>query len=335
MNLIADSMDDYIAVLDQDGRKVYGSRAYDRLFGKGWSDGGGDCFERLHPDDREQVRAVLQATVETGCPGQTECRFVLPDGSVRGMESRVALMRGEGGQASQVVVISRDITARKQAEEVIRSLAFYDALTQLPNRRLLEDRLVQAMAACRRSGSFGVIVFLDLNNFKPLNDQYGHDLGDALLVEAARRMSYCVRQLDTVARFGGDEFVVVLSELDCCKQLAAAEALAVVEKIQAALTGVYLLEYVNEDGERVPVSHCCSASFGVTLFSGHESGHEVLLKWADTAMYQAKKNGGEFVCFPENAEDVTQSGTLYSKFCYARVCGCAARREKSGWHEKC
>ena len=107
----------------------------------------------------------------------------------------------------------QDITERKQIEDQVRYLAFYDALTGLPNRRLLIDRMVQAMAQCKRNGCHGAVILLDLDNFKPLNDRYGHAVGDLLLVAAADRLKSCVREMDTVARFGGDEFVVIISEL--------------------------------------------------------------------------------------------------------------------------
>lgn len=117
------------------------------------------------------------------------------------------------------VAFLRDITGRKKNEELIRNLAFYDSLTKLPNRRLLEDRLQQAIAASKRSSRYGALMFLDMDNFKPLNDKYGHAVGDLLLVEVARRLSSCVRETDTVARFGGDEFVVSLA--NCSKTRAS------------------------------------------------------------------------------------------------------------------
>lgn len=134
--------------------------------------------------------------------------------------------------------IARDL---RESEKQIRHLAFYDALTQLANRRLLIDRLGQALTAGKRSGRYGALIFLDLDTFKPLNDAHGHEAGDLLLVEAARRLIGCVREVDTVARMGGDEFVVLLGELDPDEKTARMQAVAVAEKIRVTLEEPYFL----------------------------------------------------------------------------------------------
>jgi diguanylate cyclase (GGDEF)-like protein len=213
------------------------------------------------------------------------------------MESRGGLIRNSQGQASRVVVISRDITERKQAEEQIRNLAFYDSLTQLPNRHMLDDRLHQAMAASKRTGRYGALMFLDLDNFKPLNDKYGHSVGDLLLIEVARRISSCVREMDTVARFGGDEFVVMISELDTDEESSTAQTSIVAEKIRAILAKPYVLTLQHEDGTETTVEHHCTASIGVTLFINSEVSAEDLIKRSDMAMYKAKECGRNQVCF--------------------------------------
>ena len=189
--------------------------------------------------------------------------------------------------------IFRDITEHKLNEEKIRKLAFYDALTQLPNRRLLDDRLKQAMEVNRRSGQFGALMFVDLDNFKPLNDNYGHGVGDLLLIEVAKRITRCLRKMDTVARFGGDEFVVLLSELDTEKVTSAHQASTVAEKIRATLAAPYRMK--RAAGENL--EHHCTSSIGVVLFQNHQARAENILKWADMAMYQAKESGRNRVCF--------------------------------------
>ena len=187
--------------------------------------------------------------------------------------------------------------ALRESENQIRNLAFYDTLTQLANRRLLSDRLGQAMAASKRSGCYGAVMFLDLDNFKPLNDTHGHDVGDLLLIEVAHRLICCVREVDTVARFGGDEFVVMLGELDADKERSVAQAGIVAEKIRAMLAEPYLLTRKQEGGAETKVEHRCTSSIGAVLFINHEATQEDILKRADMAMYQAKESGRNLVNF--------------------------------------
>ncbi len=228
--LISENVEDFIAVLDLDGRRVYNNPSYANLFGATGAQRGSDSFREIHPEDRERIRELFQKTVETGTGHRAEFRFVLPDGNIRHMESSGALIRDMHGAPLRVIVVSRDVTERKQAEELIHDLAFHDALTRLPNRSLLIDRLEQVMASSTRSGHHSALMFLDLDNFKPLNDEHGHGAGDGLLVEAASRLRKCVREIDTVARFGGDEFVVVLHELHADMAQSVSEAAAVAER---------------------------------------------------------------------------------------------------------
>jgi diguanylate cyclase (GGDEF)-like protein/PAS domain S-box-containing protein len=208
----------------------------------------------------------------------------------------ITAVKDAQGKTTEYVGIFSDITARKQAEEKIQQLALHDPLTQLPNRRLLNDRLEQTMASSKRSGRYGALIFLDLDNFKPLNDTHGHGVGDLLLMEVARRISSCVREVDTVARFGGDEFVVILSELDSDKTESLAQASIVAEKIRAILAEPYVLTIQQEDkAETLTVEHHCTSSIGIMLFIGYEAGAEDVLKWADMAMYQAKKDGRNLI----------------------------------------
>lgn len=204
---------------------------------------------------------------------------------------------GATGEITNYVATLDDITIRKAAEEHIHNLAFYDALTGLPNRRLLIDRLGQTMAVSNRNSRYGALMFLDMDNFKPLNDAYGHDLGDLLLVEVARRISSCVREMDTVARFGGDEFVVLLCDLHADKANSTAEAGIVAEKIRATLAEPYLLTIQQEGKAGGAVEHHCTSSIGAVLFINHEASREDIIKLADMAMYQAKEDGRNLVRF--------------------------------------
>ena len=195
----------------------------------------------------------------------------------------------------------RDITERKQMQDQVRELAFYDTLTRLPNRRLVSDRLTQAMAASKRSGRHGALMFLDLDNFKPINDTHGHEFGDLLLIEAAGRLKRCVREIDTVGRFGGDEFVVLI-ELEAGKPESTARAGAIAEKIRAALSMAYVLTSEHEGEAATTIEHHCTASIGVVLFVNHETSASDLLNRADTAMYQAKESGRNAVRFYGGAD---------------------------------
>ncbi|MER2545095.1 MAG: GGDEF domain-containing protein, partial [Candidatus Accumulibacter phosphatis] len=187
-------------------------------------------------------------------------------------------------------------------EEKIHHLAFYDALTQLPNRLLLNDRLQQTMAASKRSACYGALMFIDLDNFKPVNDRHGHEVGDLLLIEAANRLKTCVREADTVARFGGDEFVVMLGDLHTDRIESSAQAAVVADKIRIRLSEPYLLTIRLEGRTDTTIEHHCTASIGVTLFLDHEVSRDDILKRADTGMYQAKAAGRNVIRFhDENA----------------------------------
>ncbi|MFA6971556.1 MAG: EAL domain-containing protein [Gallionella sp.] len=200
----------------------------------------------------------------------------------------ITAVKGEGGEITHYVGSHIDITERKHAEEKIKYLAFYDPLTHLPNRRLLMDRLQHALAFSAGSGRGAALMFIDLDNFKALNDTLGHDMGDLLLQQVAQRLGSCVREGDTVARLGGDEFVVLLEDMSDQPLDAAEQAEVFGEKILAALNQSYQLE-IQE--------HYSTPSIGVTLISGHRQTIEELLKQADIAMYQAKKAGRNTIRF--------------------------------------
>jgi diguanylate cyclase (GGDEF)-like protein/PAS domain S-box-containing protein len=194
----------------------------------------------------------------------------------------ITAVRNAAGQITNYVGNFSDISDKKAAEEEIRNLAFFDSLTRLPNRRLLVDRLQHALATSARKSCLGAILFIDLDNFKSLNDTKGHAVGDLLLLEVSKRLQAGIRIGDTVARLGGDEFVVVLEDLHQDHEHAAAMAKSVGEKILGILNQPYLLQ-----GQE----HRSTASIGVSLFRGGYDELEDLLRRSDTAMYEAKKVG--------------------------------------------
>jgi diguanylate cyclase (GGDEF)-like protein/PAS domain S-box-containing protein len=208
------------------------------------------------------------------------------DGSVFPLSVSVSKIARQGRPTFIGVV--RDITERRQQEEEIQRLAFYDPLTQLPNRRLLLDRLKQALANSARTGQFAALMFLDLDHFKLLNDTRGHDVGDELLQQVAARLKTCVREGDTVARLGGDEFVVLLEGLAHPVHDSAAHAEGVASKILDTLGQPYPLR-----GYR----HESTPSVGIVVFCGDQDSTDELLKKADVAMYQAKAAGRNTVRF--------------------------------------
>ncbi|WP_414985730.1 putative bifunctional diguanylate cyclase/phosphodiesterase [Acidovorax sp.] len=232
-------------------------------------------------EDLPLVQRTAMISLRTVTLWQCEYRVRQADGSVRWhMSSAMPHREPDGSVVSHGFTM--DITDRKRAEQEVERLAFYDALTGLPNRRLLLDRLERSQANCQRSGSLGALLFIDLDNFKDLNDTLGHDMGDQLLAQVAARLVKSVREADTVARFGGDEFVVMLDGLAPQLQEAAAQAETVAEKLLASLNKPFEL-----DGSR----HYSTPSIGITLFGDERLSLDELLKRADLAMYQAKAAG--------------------------------------------
>ncbi|MDG4812782.1 EAL domain-containing protein [Hydrogenovibrio sp. 3SP14C1] len=247
-------------------------------------------FDAVHPDDRDRVSRAVKECFKSKGHYRMEYRFVQKNtGNEVWVQDRGDVVeRDAEGNPLKMVGGFYEVTERKQAEEAIENLAFYDPLTQLPNRRLLQDRLQQEMAVTKRSKRVCALMFIDLDDFKTLNDTLGHDTGDKLLRQVAARLRECVREFDTVARIGGDEFVLILPDLDHDWKDAATHAELVAQKVLRILNKPYLLD-------SIPYHN--TPSIGVKLFSGHQETLEELLKHADLAMYQAKAKGRNTIRF--------------------------------------
>ncbi len=237
----------------------------------------------VHPDDRARALENFQGALASGAATyQVEFRLVHKDGHLVPVLSRGFILRDAAGKPLRVSGTNSDLTERKQAEERIHQLAYYDALTDLPNRRRLMEQLRQALLNSARAGQHGALLFIDLDNFKVLNDTQGHDVGDQLLRQVALRLRSVVREADTVGRLGGDEFLVMLEDLGPVGTQAGIAADVVAQKILGTLGETYLL------GGR---EHHSTPSIGIALFGPEAQGVDDVLKQADLAMYQAKAMG--------------------------------------------
>lgn len=265
-------------------------RSLAQELGNGWTEG-------VHPEDFERCLAVYVTAFERREKFSMAYRLRRHDGVYRWIIDDGAPRFDSQGVFIGYVGHCLDITAQKEVEEQVREMAFFDPLTKLLNRRLLIDRLNQTMAATKRSACYGALMFIDLDHFKPLNDQYGHEVGDALLVEAARRLTACVREVDAVARYGGDEFVVVMSNLNESQVESISQAAIIAEKVRTSLSAPYALPLCQAEAKASSLVHSVSASIGVVVFTGVEVPLEELLKRADGAMYRAKEAGRNLIRF--------------------------------------
>ena len=255
---------------------------------------GHSAFEMFTDEGVEVIKSMLRRRAMEDAAGGTE-RFLRFEVEHRCKDGRLiwgeVLSKPDRNAQGEIIGyhgITREITERKRLEEQVHQLAFHDPLTRLANRRLMLDHLEQAMSASKRSHRHGALLFLDLDNFKPLNDQHGHGVGDLLLIEVAERLNACVREADTVARFGGDEFVVLLSELSTQPGEAAEQAVAIAEKVRTRLAEPYVLQSAPS---APAIRHECTASIGVAVFRGRDESQNAVIDRADAAMYRAKEEG--------------------------------------------
>ena len=289
---ISENAHDAIVMMGSDKCISFWNNAAEHMFGYTQAEAiGQEMHPLLAPEANESFKLGFERFQQTGTGAVInkvlELKALCKNGTLLDVEITVSPLRINGTWSA--LGIFRDITEHKIVEEKIRQMALYDQLTELPNRRLLNDRLEQAMETCDRSHRYGAVMFVDLDDFKAINDLHGHNMGDLLLKEVSARIMDCLRKTDTVARFGGDEFVVVLCDLAEDKQESLAQLNVITEKMRAVLAHQYQLY------QQYQLDYVCTASIGATVFSNHDYSAENLLKWADRAMYQAKKQGGNQV----------------------------------------
>jgi diguanylate cyclase (GGDEF)-like protein/PAS domain S-box-containing protein len=306
-----ESQDACIVITDANTRILRVNRAFTRLTGYSAEEAIGKTPAILKSGrhDKEFYRTMWETLAQKKC-WQGEVWDRRKNGEVYPKWLTISTVTGSGGEITNYVGSFADLSDHKEAEEAIHRLAFYDPLTDLPNRRLLHERLNLALAASSKNLRYGAVLLLDLDNFKAINDTKGHVVGDQLLIEVAQRLKSCVRLGDTVARLGGDEFIVMLENLSIDKNQATAETEVVSEKVLHEINQPYLLaghEFYS------------SPSIGISLFTNHEATGEEILKRADAAMYQAKNAGRNTMRFfdPDMQASLESRMTLESELHHA------------------
>ena len=291
--LITENAADMIAVVDSTGRRIYNSPAYQHILGYSKDElRTTSSIEQIHPDDRQRVLEAAHKARATGQGQRLEYRIRHKDGSWRILESTASAVQNEKGEIEKLVIVNRDISERKRAEEMLAHSAFHDGLTNLPNRALFLDRLQRAFALSKRHPDYKfAVLFIDIDEFKVFNDSLGHTVGDALLVQIGKRLTASLREVDTIsrpqvsefpkddtlARLGGDEYTVLLEDIR-----DPSDAIRVAERLQSRLAAPFV-----GDGYEI----VATASVGIALSTAVCAHGEDLLRDANIAMYRAKRAG--------------------------------------------
>ncbi len=295
---IVEGQTEVISRFYADGRYIFINEAYSKFFGKSPDEVVGKKWQPVvHPDDVDRVISELTTMSATNPIVMIENRVFSADGHIHWMQFCNRGFYDSDDQLIEIQSVGRDVTKRKSMEQQIERLAFYDLLTGLPNRTYFLDQLNLAISRAARSKQYSACLFLDLDNFKSVNDTHGHDYGDMLLIEVATRIKSNLRSTDLVGRFGGDEFIIVMESLNENAEIAKAEVLLLTEKVRGQLSEPFS---INEFEFNI------SVSIGVSMFNDHLKSTKDLLKEADTAMYEAKRLGKNRICVFDASVQNTQ-----------------------------
>lgn len=307
---------DGMVVTDADRMILRVNSAFTQITGYSAAEAIGQTPRMLRSDrhDESFYEAMWEAIERTGA-WHGEIWHKRKSGDVYPEQLTITAVKAGGGQITHYVATLRDITERKQLEEEVQQLAYYDPLTRLPNRRLFNDRLSQTLARAKRAQSRMALMFIDLDKFKPINDQHGHEAGDWILEAVARRIEHCLRASDTVARVGGDEFLVLLPDIQ-----TGEDSLAVAEKIRIELERPFITPS--------QLSLHASSSIGIAIYPDHANTEEDLLRLGDRAMYQAKSAGGNSVelcalsAEPQDIDDISSAGQSIVRLTWKAAFAC-------------
>jgi diguanylate cyclase (GGDEF)-like protein/PAS domain S-box-containing protein len=299
MRGLINSIPDLISFKDVQGRYLGCNHAFEQYVGQTEQELKGKMEQELTGNFRSSAMDGFdeQYLIASGKIYREDEWVVYPDGGQVLHETIKKTFDGLDGTRYGLMSVSRDITERKKHEEQIRQLAFYDSLTQLPNRRMFQDRLQLMMTANSRDERFSALFFIDLDHFKTLNDTQGHNIGDQLLIAVAARIQHSLREEDLVARLGGDEFVVMIAGLDEDEVTAGHISQEIAEKIQLSICKPYKLSIKEKSDINNEIAFHCTSSIGISLFKSNLTSHDEILKQADVAMYQAKAAGRNSICF--------------------------------------
>ena len=248
----------------------------------------------VHPEDRIRVDQEIREAIKLEV-FYSEFRVVLPNQTIRDICAHAIVIKDTLGVAQRMIGTNWDISEIRERQVSVEKMAFFDHLTTLPNQRLFNDRLSQALLMSQRMKNYGALIFIDLDKFKFINDEYGHLAGDWLLIEVAKRITKCLRKTDTASRYGGDEFIVLLGDLSANKGDATLELQKIAENIKNSLGSPYSIPILDAKPEGKPILCRCSASIGSSLFFGLQSNSLKLIHEVDRLMYEAKTDGGNRV----------------------------------------